>query len=135
METEIKTPKLTISEAAFQQILLIQRHDYTLAGLSFRVKIGGKGCDGFTYETGFSAKRPDDLVVCHTAVSLETKLTEQIEIIFDPFSAFYTQIASLDFVADAQNEGFQITNHNQALYQGKFYKDTTMVPPWEKAKV
>lgn len=134
METDLKTPKLAISDAAFQQILLIQRHDYTLSGLSFRVKIGGKGCNGFTYETGFSAKRPDDITVRHTALSLETQKQETIEIIFDPFTAYYAQVASLDFVATADEEGFRFTNHNETLYQGKFFKDETMVPPWEKAK-
>ena len=132
MDTDLKTPKLTISDAAFQQILLIQRHDYTLTGMSFRVKIGGKGCNGFTYETGFSAKRPDDVIIRHTAVSFESKQNESIELLMDPFTAFYSQVASLDYVLNAEEEGFKLTNHNESLYQGKFYKDTTMVPPWEK---
>lgn len=135
MDSDLKTPKLAISDAAFQQILLIQRHDYTLAGMSFRVKIGGKGCNGFTYELGFSPKRPDDLVVRHTAQSIETRQEESIEIAFDPFTAYYAQVGSLDFVVSAEEEGFRFTNHNETLYQGKFFKDETMVPPWEKAKV
>ena len=134
MENEPKTPKLTISDAAFQQILLIQRHDYTLTGMSFRVKIGGKGCNGFTYESGFSAKSPEDVIIRHTAVSLESQQNAEIEILMDPFTAFYGQVMSLDYVQSADEEGFKITNHNEGLYQGKFYKDTSMVPPWEKAK-
>lgn len=135
MNTDLPSPKLDISDSAFQQILLMQRHDYTLNGMSFRIKIGGKGCDGFTYETGFSVKQADDVVVRHSALSLDTKQTEEIEILMDPFTAFYTQVARLDHAinTETQEEGFLLTNHNQALHRGKFYKDTSMVPPWEKA--
>lgn len=135
MTEELKIPKLEISEPALQQIILIQRHDYTLKGLSFRIKIGGKGCDGFTYETGFAAKHPEDVIICHTAMALDDKTEETIEIVMDPFTAFYTQVAKLDYRLDPnfQDEGFILTNLNESLYKGKFYKDTTMVPPWQKA--
>ena len=46
--------KVELTEAAFEQIRLIKSNDFTLDGHSFRLKIGGKGCDGFTYDTGFS---------------------------------------------------------------------------------
>lgn len=135
MTNELKTPNLEISESALQQIILIQRHDYTLKGLSFRIKIGGKGCDGFTYEIGFAPKQSDDLVICHTAMALDDKKEERIEIVMDPFTAFYTQVAKLDYRLDPnmQDEGFILTNLNESLYKGKFYKDVTMVPPWQKA--
>ena len=45
--------KLQVSGAAIQQIKLMLEHDYTLKGKIFRIKIGGKGCGGFTYQTGF----------------------------------------------------------------------------------
>ena len=55
--------KLFVSDSAVRQIQLMQQNDYTLDGLSFRIKIGGKGCGGFTYDTGFSEFHADDLVI------------------------------------------------------------------------
>ncbi len=55
--------KIFLTEAAFMQAHTMLEHDYTLEGLQFRLKIGGKGCDGFTYETGFSEKHEDDHVL------------------------------------------------------------------------
>ena len=55
--------KLFISDSAVRQIQLMQDNDYTLDGLLFRIKIGGKGCGGFTYDTGFSELDPADLVI------------------------------------------------------------------------
>ncbi len=78
---------MEITEAAQAQIQLIQQNDYTLSGMSFRIKIGGKGCGGFTYETGFSEVRADDI-----------KLQAQgATILMDPFTAFYTQKLKLDY--------------------------------------
>ena len=54
---------LFVSDSAVRQIQLMQDHDYTLEGLLFRIKIGGKGCGGFTYDTGFSEHHTDDLKI------------------------------------------------------------------------
>lgn len=120
-------PKLEISAAALAQIDLIQRHDYTLEGMSFRVKIGGKGCDGFTYQLGFSAPLRDDIVL-RFATPSESR---PVEVRMDPFTAYYTQAAGLDYRVDpeTQDEGFVLTNHQQALFRGKFFKDESLVPP------
>jgi len=113
--------QLDITENALRQIQLIQQHDYTLEGLHFRIKIGGKGCGGFTYETGFSAQLPDDLV-----------LTVQGATIFmDPFTAHYTQKGQLDYKIEQDEEGFVVENFAGDLYKGKFFKDPNLVPKWE----
>ena len=102
----------------------MQENDYTLNNLCFRLKIDGKGCDGFTYALGFSEKLPDDKVL--TLGTMEN----QIEIIIDPFTAHYCQNGDLDFlfVPDSNEDGFIFTNHNEANYKGKFFKDESMVP-------
>lgn len=113
--------QLDITPAALTQIQLLQQHDYTLEGMSFRIKIGGKGCGGFTYETGFSLPRPDDL-----------SLTVQgVTVLMDPFTAFYTKTATLDFALEVEtgDEGFIVDNKAGDLYKGKFFKDTSLVPP------
>ena len=54
---------LFVSDSAVRQIQLMQDNDYTLEGLLFRIKIGGKGCEGFTYETGFSSLHEGDILI------------------------------------------------------------------------
>jgi Fe-S cluster assembly iron-binding protein IscA len=123
--TEPRNPQLTVSPEAARQIRLLLQHDYTLKGLSFRIKIGGKGCGGFTYELGFSAPLPDDVI-------LET---DGVRVLMDPFTAFYTRLARLDHRLEPDNneDGFVVENAEESLYAGKFFKDTSLVPPWEKA--
>ncbi|MGE3610052.1 MAG: hypothetical protein AB7I27_10735 [Bacteriovoracaceae bacterium] len=119
---------LLITDSAIRQIKLMQDNDYTLEGLFFRIKIGGKGCGGFTYETGFSEKHPDDLIIEKFYPSIGYKL----HVLIDPFTAFYTQDATLDYLLDTGNndEGFVITNAHEGEHKGKFFKDTSKLPPW-----
>ena len=42
--------KIFVTDSAVRQIQLMQENDYTLEGHSFRIKIGGKGCEGFTHD-------------------------------------------------------------------------------------
>ncbi len=115
---------MEITEAAQAQIQLIQQNDYTLSGMSFRIKIGGKGCGGFTYETGFSDALADD-------IKLQAQGTT---ILMDPFTAFYTQKLKLDYQLkpEINDEGFIVENFAGDRYKGKFFKDPTMVPHQEK---
>lgn len=121
---------LFITDSAIRQIQLMQENDYTLEGLLFRIKIGGKGCGGFTYETGFSEKHADDIVIekNYPAINFQLKL------LMDPFTAFYTSSATLDYLLDTGNndEGFVITNADEGNHKGKFFKDTSKLPPWAR---
>jgi Fe-S cluster assembly iron-binding protein IscA len=122
--------QLLITDSAVRQIQLMQENDYTLEGLSFRIKIGGKGCGGFTYDTGFSEKHADDLVIIKKYPMIGTEIT----ILIDPFTAFYTQKATLDYLLDttSHEEGFILNNAADGEHQGKFYKDESKLPPWAK---
>ncbi len=122
--------QLLITDSAVRQIQLMQDHDYTLEGLSFRIKIGGKGCGGFTYDTGFSERHQDDLVIVKKYPMISTEIT----ILIDPFTAFYTQKATLDYLLDtaSHEEGFILNNAADGQHQGKFYKDVSKLPPWAK---
>ncbi len=121
---------LFVSDSAVRQIQLMQLNDYTLEGLQFRIKIGGKGCGGFTYDTGFSEHHPDDLVIKKSFPMINFELS----ILMDPFTAFYTQESSLDYLLDPQNnqEGFVLTNAADGEHKGKFFKDESKLPPWAK---
>jgi iron-sulfur cluster insertion protein len=120
--------KLFVTDGAIRQIQLMQENDYTLEGLEFRIKIGGKGCGGFTYDTGFSEPHPEDLMIKQRFDSINFEL----KILMDPFTAFYTQQATLDYLLDTGNneEGFVLTNAADGAHKGKFFKDTSKLPPW-----
>lgn len=120
--------KVLVSDSAVRQIQLMQNHDYTLEGLKFRIKIGGKGCEGFTYDTGFSEAHEDDLIVKLHYPTINYTL----ELHIDPFTAFYTQSFTLDYLLDPQSheEGFVVKNDADGQHRGKFFKDETRLPPW-----
>ncbi len=122
--------KLFVTDSAVRQIQLMQENDYTLEGLSFRIKIGGKGCEGFTYDTGFSELHPDDLVIKQKYDVIHFELT----VLIDPFTAFYTQELTLDYLLDTTNneEGFIVSNAADGQHRGKFFKDEGKLPPWAK---
>ncbi|MFP5385216.1 MAG: hypothetical protein ACLGHN_04010 [Bacteriovoracia bacterium] len=122
--------KLFVTDSAVRQIQLMQENDYTLEGLLFRIKIGGKGCGGFTYDTGFSEQHPDDLVITQSYSLINYDLT----ILIDPFTAFYTQELTLDYLLDTTNneEGFVVSNAADGEHRGKFFKDESRLPPWAK---
>lgn len=122
--------KLLVTDSAVRQIQVMQENDYTLDGMSFRIKIGGKGCEGFTYDTGFSEKHADDLVIEQDFPLIKFKLT----VLMDPFTAFYTQELTLDYLLDTSNnqEGFIVNNSADGQHRGKFFKDESRLPPWAK---
>ncbi|MFA5584091.1 MAG: hypothetical protein WDA09_07745 [Bacteriovoracaceae bacterium] len=125
MEYTIKATdiQLEITQAARNQLLLMTEHDYTLQNQFFRIQIGGKECHGFTYQLGFTAKDQNDL-----EISLEN-----LTLLIDPFTAYYTQHAKLDFQMNEEGEdGFVLTNLNQSEHRGKFFKDLSKLPPWAK---
>lgn len=125
MINEVETKiEIEMTSSAFDQIYLIQENDYTLEGLHFRLKIEGKGCHGFDYALGFSEKKEDDLL--HTLHSEGRSL----EIIIDPFSAYYCAQGLINYVFDIKElmEGFHFENANQLQFRGKFFKDCSKLP-------
>jgi len=100
-------------------------NDFTLAGKYFRLLISGKGCEGFTYSVGFTDKKEDDVLVQITN-------EQDLEVLVDPFAAFYLGETVVDYILDIENnnEGFTVTNLDQKKYFGKFWrKREDLVPP------
>lgn len=122
--------KLFVTDSAVRQIQVMQENDYTLEGHLFRIKIGGKGCEGFTYDTGFSEPHGDDLILEQSYPLINF----QLKVLMDPFTAFYTQELTLDYLLDTTNneEGFIVTNAADGQHRGKFFKDEAKLPPWAK---
>ena len=131
-KNKIKTPKITLSTEAKRQLSLYMANDYTTRGKYLRLKVTGKGCDGFTYSSFFDQERVDDFLV-PVYVREDSKTT----ILLDPFSAFYMQSIFLDYMfepfeVDNQEpqEGFVIANAAQEQFHGKFWKDQEeLIPP------
>lgn len=111
---------LDLSRAAYEQIKLIMENDYTMQDNFFRLKIGGKGCDGFTYELGFTEKDDEDLELKY----------EDLIILIDPFTFHYCKEGYIDFLLNPKTneDGFIFVNKNEDKYHGKFFKDEEMVP-------
>lgn len=122
--------KLFVTDSAVRQIQLMKQNDYTLEELFFRIKIGGKGCGGFTYETGFSSPHSDDLVITNHYSLINFELS----ILMDPFTAYYTQELTLDYLLDtgSNEEGFIVNNAADGQHKGKFFKDESKLPPWAR---
>lgn len=118
--TNRKDCEIDLSNAAYKQIKLMLENDFTLNDHFFRLKIGGKGCDGFTYDTGFSIKHDDDIEVIY----------DDITILIDPFTMHYCKQGYLDFLLNPKNneDGFIFVNNNEDKYHGKFFKDESMAP-------
>jgi iron-sulfur cluster insertion protein len=126
MSQEKITVDLFITDSAALQIQLMKRHDFTLTGQEFRVHIKGKGCNGFDYSCGFTPVEENDIF---TPFIIQDKT---YFIIMNKFTAFYTQKLKIDYLldVDTNEEGFIVENLNQETYHGKFYKDSTLLPPW-----
>ncbi len=118
----VEKPRVFFTKEAKGQLGLIIDNDFTLAGKYFRLLISGKGCSGFDYSVGFTELHSDDFIV-----SVDTNL----EVILDPFTAFYLQDCTVDYSMDQESheEGFIVTNNQQKEFSGKFWKtDDTKVP-------
>lgn len=116
--------KIQITDNAKAQLWLIQQNDYTIKDQVFRLKVDGKGCGGFDYALGFTKALSDDLVISFPHNEGELFLS------IDPFTAFYCQSGTIDFVTDYENdiEGFRFKNENESKYRGKFFKNEELLP-------
>ena len=113
----IVPPTVTLTQRAVEQLSLMIENDFTLAGKYFRLLISGKGCEGFTYSVGFTDKKEDDVLVQITN-------EQDLEVLVDPFAAFYLGETVVDYILDIENnnEGFTVTNLDQKKYFGKFWR-------------
>lgn len=121
----VMPPVIMFTERALSQLKLIIDNDFTLAGKYFRILVSGKGCEGFTYAAGFTDLFEEDFQV------KIANSNEDINIVIDPFAAFYLQEASVDFIQDFDQdaEGFVIVNHAQSEFKGKFWRDEPQKAP------
>jgi iron-sulfur cluster insertion protein len=124
---QVSAPRIEFTPRALEQIELIIKNDFTLKGRYFRILISGKGCDGFTYSTGFTEFHDEDFMV-----KIENKKNLDFSVLIDPFASFYLQETVVDFIQDYEKdlEGFVVENKNQNQFSGKFWRESpTDTPP------
>lgn len=127
----VATPEVHLTPKAYSQLQLILENDFTLNGKYLRLLISGKGCEGFSYSVGFTDWNDDDMLI---NVKPNTEQDKDLQIVMDPFTAFYLQKCSVDYIEDFanNNEGFIVENQNQKKFSGKFWKQKGQqekVPP------
>jgi len=112
--------KLKLTQGAQEQLGLILENDYTIKDKVFRIQVSGKGCDGFTYKLGFTEIQDNDVIFQEN----------NIKIHLDPFSSYYIQDAQIDYIFNLRNDqdGFKLTNFQEHLFKGKFFKDSSLTP-------
>lgn len=114
--------KITITNKAKEQLLLIWENDFTLEGPALRVAINGKECHGFNYQIGFDQAHEKDWVI-----SLAPDLP--FSLVLDAFCAHYCQDGEIDYLFGHEVEGFIFNNNNEKYFKGKFFKNETLLPP------
>ncbi len=123
---QVKTPQIHISSAALQQLELIVAHDPTFQGKVFRINIGTKGCDGFTYSFSLSTPLEKDFALMIGDSEIK------VPIHLDPFCAYYLQDGIVDYFIDDESgeDGFFVINNNQDKFRGKFWRENPeLIPP------
>ncbi len=122
-KAQVQAPTIHFSSSAEQALSLIIENDFTLAGKYFRILISGKGCDGFTYSTGFTDLDENDFLI---------PSGPSHQVLMDPFTAFYIQNAQVDYIQElpSGNEGFVVINKAQKDHNGKFWREASgQTPP------
>ena len=119
---KIAVPNIQITEMARKELCDLKKQDFTLKERVPRILISGKKCEGFTYGFSFTKALEDDFTI---------KVSEDIFLHLDPFISFYMQNGVLDYIPSGVEEGgFIITNLDQELFEGKFWKEKmSLVPP------
>jgi len=81
-------------------------------GMSLRLYLEGKGCDGFFYGVAFDNVDPNDI---HFPQG-------DIDLIVDPDAIEFVDGAKIEWVDDERGSGFLVDNPNHKKFRGKFYK-------------
>lgn len=87
-------------------------------GLSLRLYLEGKGCDGFYYGVSFDRRSADDVHFND----------EGFELVVDRATLKFVDGSTIDWIDDQRGQGFLVDNPNHRRYRGKFFKKSS----WQK---
>jgi iron-sulfur cluster insertion protein len=121
---KVAPPTVEFTQMAISQLRLILENDHTLKDKYLRLLVATKGCDGFSYNVGFTEKKKDDFLV-------PVMNARDLEVLVDPFAAYYGQEMTVDYVQDFEEniEGFLVVNHHQKDFHGKFWRGKPELTP------
>ena len=101
-----------ISPQALASAIELQNHTFRYQGLSLRLYLDGKGCDGFYYGVTFDRPSSSDRVFPKPG----------LDIIIDPQSLLFCHSATIEWIDDERGTGFLVENPQQWKFRGKFFK-------------
>ncbi len=100
----LKTPMMSVTESAVQQLRSLLQSHAGSSGKGLRVAIAKGGCSGLQYEMSLDARKAGDAIVAR----------EGVEFLVDEESAQLLRGATLDYNDGLTGTGFQILNPNAA---------------------
>lgn len=123
-KSKVEAPIVEFTQMAISQLKLILENDYTLEDQFLRLMVATKGCDGFSYNVGFTERMQDDFLV-------PVMNAPELQVLVDPFAAYYTREMTVDYVQDFEEniEGFLVVNHHQTEFHGKFWRGKKELTP------
>ena len=107
---------VTLTDEALRKAITLQLENPAWYGLSLRLYLEGKGCDGFFYGVTFDKREDEDVVFEN-----EYK-NQQLNIVVDPRTLEFTQGSEITWGSHDGKEGFIVENPKHKRFRGKFYK-------------
>ena len=115
MEEEITSFEVNFSEEALKNAFRLRAENPDWKGLSLRLYLDGKGCDGFYYGLSFDKEEKEDF-------SQEFLLENQkLTVITDPKTLSFVQSSQISWSEHEGKEGFLVENPKHKRFRGKFY--------------
>ncbi len=111
-EQNTKTPQITLTAPAMAAAQALQAENTAFSGLSLRLYLDGKGCDGFYYGVTFDAATAEDH---HFSQG-------DIDVVVDSDTLEFVAGSTITWVDDERGKGFLVENPRHRQFRGKFYK-------------
>ena len=110
--SELISKEVILTDRAVKMAHRLQDESPKMRGLSLRLYVEGKGCDGFTYGVAFDDPLADDIHYPQGGIDL----------VVDPRSFKFVSGSSIEWVDDERGRGFLVDNPRHDDFKGKFYK-------------
>lgn len=112
---------IKVSPEAVKQARLMQKNEDAWQGLSLRLYLEGKGCDGFYYGVTFDAQHEGDLSL-PLAECEEAQDLAPLVLLVDEKTLPFVKDVEVIWVDDERGRGFLVENPQQRQFRGKFFK-------------
>lgn len=115
-QTFVEKPELTMTKEAIRAALTLQKEYPKWQGMSLRLYLEGKGCDGFFYGVTFDTPDTSDLRFPQSSDD------DSIELITDKESIEFVNGSNIIWGSHDGQDGFIVENPRHRSFRGKFYK-------------